>query len=226
MSAEEPPFARPSDNQLVTSARVEDVMDAIEALDMEAPWSAVRDDVRLVLPRRRPIPEHTGSLPTLDITPGIPASLGLDIGPAMLFISTDRLVDWDVSAHQAFEQALTNIRDRVAARSHFALIQEDIADTPTLAFQSREGWASGLLAIPELLCRVLGRDDGIILAAMRDLVLRLPLDADADLSEWILDEFADADMNALDIPPLALVDGQLRWTRRTAAPATGGHRMH
>ena len=226
MSAEEPPFAHPSDSQLVTTARMEDVMDAIEALDMEAPWSDVRDGLRLVLPRRRPMPEHTGLLPTRDIGPGIRTSLGLDIGPAMLFISMDRLADWGVSLDQAFEQALANIRGQVAARTHFALISEDIADTPTLAFQSREGWASGLLALPELLFQVLGRDDGIILAPMRDLVLRLPPDSEPGLAERILDEFARADMNALDIPPMALEHGQLGWARTPSVTSKTGHRLH
>ena len=54
---------------------------------------------------------------------------------------------------------------------------------PTIAFQSREGWASALLLMPDALCRVLGERSGLVLAPMRDLVLRLPLDTDPELAE-------------------------------------------
>ena len=80
---------------------------------------------------------------------------------------------------------------------------------PTLAFQSREGWASQLLLLPDQLVRVLGDRNGLILAPMRDLVISLPLDVEREFAHWLLEEFAEVDMNALDIPPLALVDGHL-----------------
>ena len=118
------------------------------------------------------------------------------------------------------------MRTRVEARSHFALIHEEIDGTPTLAFQSREGWASALLAMPELLIRVIGKPDGIVLAPMRDLILRLPDDADPDLVAWILGEFAEADMNALDVPALTLVSGELVKLRVPAMPAPGSGPMH
>ena len=201
-------------------------MDAIDSLDLDAPWADVRESIRLVLPRRRPLPEHTGARPQRVVGPSIPASLGMDIGPAMLFVTNDRLGDWDVTADEAFDQALTNVRSRVEARGHFALIHEDLEGTPALAFQSREGWASALVALPELLGRVLGTSDGIILAPMRDLVLRLPPDADPELATWILGEFAAADMNALDVPPLALVDGALTEMRAPIMAAPQGRSMH
>ncbi len=56
---------------------------------------------------------------------------------------------------------------------------------------------------------VLGDRNGLILAPMRDLIVRLPLDVEREFAHWLLEEFAEVDMNALDIPPLALVDGQL-----------------
>lgn len=203
-----------------------DVVDAIAALDLEAPWPEVREHIRLVLPRRRPLPDHGGILPQRDVGSGIVATLGVDIGPAMLFVSTDRLEEWEVTADEAYDQAFANVRSRVEACPDFALIVEDIADTRTLAFQSREGWASALVAAPELLCRVLGRDDGIILAPMRDLLLHLPPDAERELADWILGGFAEADMNGLDVPPLALVDGRLGRIPAPAAANAGSGRMH
>jgi hypothetical protein len=199
-----------SDDRLVTTATVDEVVSAIESVDLEAPWTEVAPNLRLALPRRRSLPPDCEDLPTREFPPGIAAVLGLDIGPAMLFVSHEQLAGWGVTADRAFDQALANVRARVAARKQFALLHEHIAGVPTIAFQSREGWASSLLLLPDELVRVLGDRNGLILAPMRDLILCLPLDAEHEFAEYLLEEFAAADMNALDLPPFALVDGQLR----------------
>jgi hypothetical protein len=205
-----------TDDPLVTIATVDEVISAIEAVDLAAPWPQVAPDVRLALPRRRPLPVDPHELPKRELGPGIRCALGLDIGPAMLFVVHEQLAGWGVSMDAAFERALDNVRDRVAARRHHALVHERIADVPTLAFQSREGWASSLLLLPDQLSRVLGERSGLILAPMRDLIVRLPLDVEREFAHWLLEEFAAVDMNALDLPPFALVDGVL--TRAVGVP--------
>ncbi|MGD8485846.1 MAG: hypothetical protein PVH07_04325 [Chloroflexota bacterium] len=197
------------DEPLVSTASVEEVMSAIEAVDLDAPWEDVAPNLRLALPRRRALPVDIEELPQRHFPPGIDVVLGLDIGPAMLFVAHEQLARWGVSAEAAFERALDNVRLRAAERRQFALVHERIADVPTLAFQSREGWASSLLLLPEELARVFGERTGLILAPMRDLVMCLPLDVEREFAQWLLDEFAEVDMNALDLPPFALVDGHL-----------------
>ena len=59
------------------------------------------------------------------------------------------------------------------------------------------------------LARVFGERRGLILAPMRDLLICLPFDAELEFAQWLLDEFALVDMNALDLPPFALADGVL-----------------
>jgi hypothetical protein len=204
------------DEPLVTTATVEEVVSAVEAVDLDAPWDQVAPRLRPALPRKRALPVDMEDLPRRDFSPGIRAVLGLDIGPAMLFVAREQLEGWGVTASEAFEQALDNVRAAVAGRKQFALVHERIADVPTLAFQSREGWASSLLLLPAELTRVLGKRNGLILAPMRDLILCLPLDVERDFAHWLLDEFAEVDMNALDLPPFALVDGHL--TRAVGVP--------
>jgi hypothetical protein len=194
---------------LVTTADVHEVMAAIEAVDLEAPWEEMAPRLRPALPRRRPLPPGTGDLPTQDFAPGIRITLGLDIGPAMLFVGHDQLAAWGVTAEQAFRRAISNIRVRVRLRRQFALLHEPICGVPTVAFQSRDGWASALLLLPEELERVFGQRSGVILAPMRDLLLLMPLDVEPDLAHVILEEFARVDMNALDVPPIGLLDGSL-----------------
>ncbi len=210
---------------LVTTASVDEVLTAIESVDLGASWAEVAPNLRIALPRRRALPVDIEDLPQREFSPGIPTVLGMDIGPAMLFVAREQLEGWGVSAAEAFEQALDNVRARVAARKQFALIHERIADVPTLAFQSREGWAATLLLLPDELTHVLGERSGLVLAPMRDLVICLPLDVEREFALWLLDEFAEVDMNALDLPPFALVDGHLTRAvgvspalRRTAAP--------
>ena len=194
---------------LVETAPVEEVLAAIESVDLEAPWETIAPNLRVALPRRRDLPPGLDELPTHTYPPGIETVLGLDIGPAMLFVPREQLAKWEVTVDEAFERALDNVRERLGARTQFALVHERIADVPTLAFQSREGWASQLLLLPDELVRVVGDRNGLILAPMRDLIICLPLDVEREFAHWLLEEFAEVDMNALDIPPLALVDGQL-----------------
>ena len=199
---------------------------AIEAVDLRAPWRDVAPSLRVTLPRRRPLPPGTERLPTRSFPPGIRVGLGLDIGPAMLFVGEEQLAQWGVSIEQAFDCALTNVRERVRQRRQFALLHERIAGVPTVAFQSREGWASALLLLPDELARVMGERSGLVIAPMRDLVLMLPLQTDPGLAELILEEFAEADMNALDLPPFSLVDGLLWTSLPDPATVRNGARMH
>ena len=95
---------------------------------------------------------------------------------------------------------------------------------PTLAFQSREGWASALLLLPDQLARVFGDEPRLILAPMRDVLFGLPLDANREFARWFLDDFRDLDMNALDVPLLTFADGELQLDRRV--PMNGRSRLH
>ena len=135
---------------------------------------------------------------------GIRATLGLDIGPALLFVDGNaQLAAWGVSADTAFRRALNNVRERVRRRKQFALVHGQVRlDTPTVAFQSREGWASSLLLLPRELVRVLGHRDGILMAPMRDVLLLMPLDAEPGLALAVLDDFAEADIECSRPAPL------------------------
>lgn len=197
-------------------------MAAIDAVDLTAPWSVVAPGLRLVLPRRRAMPPGTGTLPVRRYAAGIEAGLGLDIGPAMLFVGHEQLRGWEVSEDAAFERAEANVDERVRARRHWTLISEPIGDVPTIAFQSREGWASSLVLMPEVLCRVLGERSGRILAPMRDLLMWMPLDTEIDFARWVLDEMAEVDPNALAVPVLTLVDGEFAAAGARMAAALAG----
>lgn len=122
---------------------------------------------------------------------------------------------------QVTQRAMSNVRERSMARAQFGLIHESMADVPTLAFQSREGWASALLLMPDQLARVFGDRPGLILTPMRDVIFQLPLDVDRDFAHWLQEELCALDVNALDVPPYAFLDGELRVDAGTAVIPTG-----
>jgi hypothetical protein len=217
---------REPDDDLVTVAPFHQVVAAIEAIDLEGPWETLRDRLRLVLPRRRSLPPGVDDLPRRSYGPGIPVGLGLDVGPAMLFVGEGQLRGWGVDADAAYAQGEENLRALVGARRSFALVREPIGDVETLAYQSRDGWAASLLLLPDELCRVLGQRTGLILAPMRDLILWMPVDTDPEFAAWVYEEMADVDMNALDLPLFILVDGALAVARGGLAAPALRYRAH
>lgn len=201
--------ASPHEPQLVRTASVDEVLTAMEALDMEAPWECVAPTIRHMLPRLRPLPPMEGRLPVRTFQAGLSAGLGRNIGPANMFVTDSLLDHWGVTEENAFRQAEANLRRLCDGRKHFPMITLSPGGVPVSVFQSREGWASALLLFPDLLERVMSERPAIILAPMRDALVQLPLDVSPLLTEWILEEFASEDMNALAIPPLSWVDGRL-----------------
>jgi hypothetical protein len=205
-------------------ASVDEVLDAIESLDLDRPWAEVADDLLPVLPRRRPFPGGMDDPLHRPWPPGLDVTFGLDIGPAFLYVGSWALERWGVTEDELVDRALANVRRHSGARQMFGLIQELVGGEPLSAFQSREGWASTLLLVPDELARVFGDEPSLVMAPSRDVLLRFPIHVDPELARWLLDDFASLDPNALDVPLLALVDGSLsfvsgspaRWRRDSA----------
>jgi hypothetical protein len=206
------------DGPVVQMASVDAVLDAIEQLDLDRPWLKVAPHLFPMLPRRRPLPVETDPPLRRSYPPGIEIGFGVDIGPAMLHVGESQIERWGVTEAEVAAAAVGNVRQRAAARRQFGLIQERIQGVPVTVFQSREGWASALLLVPDELGRIMGDKPGLLLAPMRDVLLRMPLDTDVALAHWLLEEFVALDPNGLAVPVLALVDGVLRFA---PSPAPG-----
>lgn len=190
-------------------ASVDEVLSALRGFDISGPWAAIGPSVVPVLPRRRPMPGE--SEPELRWTwpVGLETAFGVDLGPALVFVTAGLAGTWGVTAEQIAERALRNLADRLPGALARGVLHDATGGLPLTAFQSGDGFASALVLAPDLLAQVFGPDPALILAPMRDLLVALPIDSDPGLAAWMLDDFASLDPNGLDMPLLVFDGGTI-----------------
>jgi hypothetical protein len=191
-----------------------EVRSAIETLPEELSWESVSAKLRPVFVRRRPMPPGADKPVTFRLPLGVNVALGLDIGPAFLYVGPHVLADWPVTADEALAQAMTNLRESVALERYVEMEYGTVADIPVWWYQSHGGLASGLLLLEDELARRYGDEPRLLVAPMRNLLVAVPFDADRETVAWLRDEIAYEDPNGLDLPIFALVDGHLSVDRR------------
>ncbi len=197
---------------------------AVESLPPELAWEDVRDGLRPVFVRRRPLPPGMERPVTFSTQIGIKVALGIDIGPAFLYVGPGMLAGWPVSADDAFARALENLRAAAQGERMYELEYGAVADIPLWWYQSRHGLASGLLLLEAELARRFGGEPRLLIAPMRNLLIAAPFDADRETLELIRDDVSAEDPNGLDLPTFALVDGRLsRDTRSSSARRAAVH---
>jgi hypothetical protein len=210
----------PEDAGIVTP-HPDEVRAALDGLSPDLPWPELRDHLRPVFIRRRPLPPGMTTPVVRRLPPGLDVALGADIGPAFLYISAPLLDSWSVSETEAFEIALANLRAVIEAERYFEVAYEPIDDVPVWWYQSHGGLASGLLLLEDVIAERYGDQPRVLMAPMRNLLLAAPYDADREVLEWLCTEISDADPNGLDLPLFALVDGRLT----IESPAPRGRRL-
>jgi hypothetical protein len=209
-------LARESESP-ITSAHPLEVRAALESLSPQMPWAELRDGLRPVFIRRRPLPPGMTAPITRRFPPGLDVALGVDIGPAFMYVSAPLLDSWGVGRDEAFEVALANLRSSIESEHVFEMAYEPVDDVPVWWYQSRGGLASGLLLLDDILVERYGDQPRVLLAPMRNLLLAAPFHADRDVLEWLREEISHLDPNGLDLPMFALVDGTLTIDERATA---------
>jgi hypothetical protein len=191
-----------------------EVRSAVDALPTDLDWNALCHGLRPVFVRRRPLPPGVERPVTFQVEPGLRVALGVDIGPAFLYVGPHVLETWPVSAEEAFERAMANLRASVASERYVEMEYGTVADVPLWWYQSHGGLASGLLLLQDELVQRYGDEPRLLVAPMRNLLLAAPFDTDREMLGWLRDEIAHEDPNGLDLPIFALVDGRLSIDRR------------
>ncbi|HUR16374.1 MAG TPA: hypothetical protein VMZ33_03740 [Candidatus Limnocylindrales bacterium] len=182
---------------------------AIETLPENLGWTELAESLRPVFVRRRPLPPGIERPVTTLRPPGLEVALGVDIGPAFMYVGHGMLETWGVTEADAFERAMANLRSSVAAEKYVEMEYESIDGVPFWWYQSQGGLASGLLLLEDELATRYGPDPRLLIAPMRNLLLAAPFDADRSLVSWLRDEISYDDPNGLDLPIFALIDGRL-----------------
>ena len=165
--------------------------------------------MRPVFIRRRPLPPGVERPLTIKRSPGVDVALGVDIGPAFMYVSRAMMESWPVTFEDAFERAMANLSASVAAERYVEMEYESIDGVPFWWYQSSGGLASGLLLLEDELATRYGPDPRLLIAPMRNLLLAAPFDAERELVAWLRDEISHDDPNGLDLPIFALLEGRL-----------------
>jgi hypothetical protein len=203
----EGPIAGPG----VVTADFETVLAALQGFDPGMSWKKAREQVLPMLPRLRPLPTPELELVRAMLPPGILVGFGIDIGPAITFISTDLLRRWRVDSASLAAAALGNLREMGRECGPADALNDHIAEVPVSVVQTGRGIAASLLLVPDCLERILGRGERLLLAPMRDILIALPPDVDRGFAAWLADEWESMDPNHLHL-------GGFRYRAGTVAP--------
>jgi hypothetical protein len=182
---------------------------AVEGLSLDAPWEQVRASLRPIFIRRRPLPPGIERPLTLMRPPGVEIALGVDVGPAFMYVGRGMLDSWAVSVEKAFDTATDNLRELVTAERYVEMEYETIDGVPFWWYQSQGGLASGLLLLERELASRYGDQPRLLIAPMRNLLIAAPFEADREIVAWVRDQISSEDPNGLDLPIFALLEGRL-----------------
>ena len=192
-------FESPKLGNGIETADLETVLAALEGFDPEMSWKKARQEVLPMLPRVRPLPTPQLELVRAMLPPGILVGFGIDIGPAITFVTTPLIERWRIQPAALAAAALSNLREMAGRCGRADVLDDHIADVPVSVVQTGEGIAASLLLVPECLEQVLGAGDRFLLAPMRDILIALPTNVDRSFAAWLADEWEALDPNHLHL---------------------------
>jgi hypothetical protein len=184
----------------------EAILAAFRGFDPTGPWSAMAPRIVPVLKRRHhPYPADAAPL-QICVPPGIWTGFGVDLGPAFSHVSDALVEGWGIDHATLLATALDNLAALVRAEP--PVIERLELDGVALTAVQGQGWGSALILAPDLLRRIIGPEPRVLLAPVRNTLLSLPDDVDADLTIDLWDAIAIGAHDELDVDPL-------RWTGST-----------
>jgi hypothetical protein len=172
-------------------------------------WDDVADEILPVFERARPFPFEVDPPAVAIVPPGVTVGFGVDLGLAFARVAAAHLDDWPVDLAGLTDRALRNLRKRTRRARDFDLVEGPVGGVPTVAFQSRDGWASTTVLVPDAMDRLFGRRPALFIAPSRDLLIGLPDDVDLEFATWLAEEFEATDPNALRLEAFVWRDGAI-----------------
>ena len=185
--------------------------DALRRLDAHGfAWKDVASDILPVFERARPSGYPVDPPALTVLPPGVTVGFGVDAGPAFMRISTTHLAHWPVDLPGLADRALDNLRHRTREVDERDLLRDAVDDVPVAVFQSRDGWASTTVLLPEAMDHLFGPGPALFIAPSRDLLIGLPVEVDTEFATWLTEEFEAIDPNALRLEAFEWRDGSVR----------------
>jgi hypothetical protein len=173
-------------------------------------WEDVKDEILPVFERAQPFAYGLDPPAQAIVPPGVTIGFGVDMGIAFGRVAANHIETWPVDLAGLTELALRNLRKRARHAAGSDLVEESIGGVPAIAFQSRDGWASTIVLVPEAVERLFGREPALFIAPSRDLLIRLPADVDLEFATWLTEEFEATDPNALRLEAFEWCDRTMR----------------
>jgi hypothetical protein len=183
----------------VVVADIESVLAALKGFDPEMSWKKARSQIVPIMPRVRPLPGPELDLVRAMLPPGILVGFGIDLGPALTFITTELLDRWRVDKASLAKAALANLRSAARSCGPGDVLNDQIANVPVSIVQTGRGIAASLLLVPDSLKRLIGDRDRFLLAPMRDILIALPPSVDREFAGWLATEWEALDPNHLHL---------------------------
>lgn len=178
-------------------------VDSILGFDPGGRWEDVRPTILPLLPRVRRFSLPDGAPVELRIPPGIVAGFGVDVGPALAYVSPMLLARWGIDEATLLGAALDNLRRRVVEEP--PQIEHGIVEGAPITLIQAQGWGSALILAPDRLRPLIGAAPRTILTPVRNTLVALPEDVDPDVAVFVWETVADHVRDELDVIPL-------RWT--------------
>ena len=172
-------------------------------------WDDVADEILPVFERARPFAFEVDPPALAIVPPGVTIGFGVDLGLAFARVAAAHLDGWPVDLAGLTDRALRNLRKRTRHARDFDLVEGPVGGVPTVAFQSRGGWASTTVLVPDAMERLFGRRPALFIAPSRDLLVGLPHDVDLEFATWLAEEFEASDPNALRLEAFEWRDGAI-----------------
>lgn len=173
-------------------------------------WGDVASDILPVFERARPFSYPVDPPALTVVPPGVTVGFGVDAGPAFMRVSTTHLAQWPVDVAALATRALDNLARRAREADERDVLRDAVDDVPVVVFQSRDGWASTTVLLPQEMDRLFGPDPALFVAPSRDLLIGLPVDVDPEFATWLTEEFEAIDPNALRLEGFEWRDGTVR----------------
>lgn len=175
----------------------DEILAAAQRLNPMGSWTDIKPMILPVIKRlHHPyVPEAAPMY--LNVPPGIWTGFGIDLGPAFSHV-TDQLVErWGVDQATLLGTALDNLRRLTVDEP--PIVQRFRQNDVKLVGISGQGWGSSLLLLPDVLRRHLGDEPRMLLAPIRNTLIALPDDVDADMAVDVWHALADGAHDELDV---------------------------